>query len=377
MKETLHREVVIVGSGPAGLTAAIYAARAELRPLVIHGPQPGGQLTITTEVENYPGFANGIQGPELMQQFEEQAKRFGTEFLVTFVNKVDLAQRPFTLWTEEGHEIKAETLIVASGASAKWLGIPGEAPAPAGLGGHGVSACATCDGFFFRGKPIVVVGGGDTAMEEATFLTRYGSRVTVIHRRDHLRASKIMQDKAFKNPKIDFIWNAEVKEILGSPETGVTAVRLFDSKTGEETEFPCEGVFIAIGHKPNTDVFKDWLEMDSVGYIKTAGLSMATNIPGVFACGDAQDSVYRQAITAAGTGCMAAIDAERFLDSLPVATPTGEEVTIDGEVVSADHEQITLPDGEVVSNHPDEPPPPADTSQPEVVYSRPATELPS
>jgi len=376
MKETLHREVVIVGSGPAGLTAAIYAARAELRPLVIHGPQPGGQLTITTEVENYPGFAQGIQGPELMQQFEEQAKRFGTEFLVTFVNKVDLGQRPFTLWTEEGHEIKAETLIVASGASAKWLGIPGEAPAPEGLGGLGVSACATCDGFFFKGKPIVVVGGGDTAMEEATFLTRYASRVTVVHRRDSLRASKIMQDKAFKNPKIDFIWNAEVREIVGTPETGVTGIKLQDNKTGEESEFPCEGVFIAIGHKPNTDVFKDWLDMDAVGYIKTAGVSMATNIPGVFACGDAQDSVYRQAVTAAGTGCMAAIDAERFLDSLPVETATGESVTIEGEVVSADHEQITLPGGEVISNHPDEQPP-ADTSQPEVVYARPSTELSS
>ena len=378
MKETLHREVVIVGSGPAGLTAAIYAARAELRPLVIHGPQPGGQLTITTEVENYPGFANGIQGPELMQQFEEQAKRFGTEFLVTFVSKVDLGSRPFTLWTEEGHEIKAETLIVASGASAKWLGIPGEAPAPEGLGGLGVSACATCDGFFFKGKPIVVVGGGDTAMEEATFLTRYASRVTVVHRRDSLRASKIMQDKARSNPKIDFVWNADVGEILGSPETGVTGIKLEDNQTGEESEFPCEGVFIAIGHKPNTDVFKGWLDMDAVGYIKTAGVSMATNIPGVFACGDAQDSIYRQAVTAAGTGCMAAIDAERFLDSLPVATPTGEEVTREGEVVSADHASVTMPDGEVVSNLPDEPQPPADpANQPAVVYVRPSTELSS
>src|SRR5919205_3740326 len=338
MKETLHREVVIVGSGPAGLTAAIYAARAELRPLVIHGPQPGGQLTITTEVENYPGFAAGIQGPELMQQFEEQALRFGTEFLTAFIEKVDLGQRPFTLWTED-HEIKAETLIVASGASAKWLGIPGEAPAPQGLGGLGVSACATCDGFFFKGKAIVVVGGGDTAMEEATFLTRYASRVTVVHRRASLRASKIMQDKAFKNPKIDFVWNAEVREVLGTAETGVTGIRIHDHETGEESEFACEGVFIAIGHKPNTDVFKGWLDMDSVGYIKTAGVSMATNIPGVFACGDAQDSVYRQAVTAAGTGCMAAIDAQRFLDSLPVATLTGEEVTIEGEVVSADHQQ--------------------------------------
>jgi thioredoxin reductase (NADPH) len=374
--ETLHREVVIVGSGPAGLTAAIYAARADLHPLVIHGPQPGGQLTITTEVENYPGFAHGIQGPELMQQFEEQAKRFGTEFLVTFVNKVDLSARPFRLWTEDGHEIKAETLIVASGASAKWLGIPGEAPAPHGLGGLGVSACATCDGFFFKGKPIVVIGGGDTAMEEATFLTRYGTRVTVIHRRDSLRASKIMQDKAFANPKIDFIWDTEVTQILGAPETGVTGVRLRNTRTGEESEFACEGVFVAIGHRPNTDVFKGWLDMDEVGYIKTAGRSMATNIPGVFACGDAQDSVYRQAVTAAGTGCMAAIDAERFLDSLPVPTPTGEEVTIEGEIVSADHELITMPDGEVVSNHPEN----AGDDKAEVegvVYARPAAELSS
>jgi thioredoxin reductase (NADPH) len=350
--ETLHREVVIIGSGPAGLTAAIYAARADLHPLVIHGPQPGGQLTITTDVENYPGFAEGIQGPDLMRQFEEQARRFGTEFLVTFVNKVDLSSRPFKLWTEEGHEIKAETLIVASGASAKWLGIPGEAPAPHGLGGLGVSACATCDGFFFKGKPIVVIGGGDTAMEEATFLTRYGTRVTVIHRRDTLRASKIMQDKAFNNPKIDFIWNAEVTEILGAPETGVTGVRLRDTVTGEESEFACEGVFVAIGHKPNTDVFRGWLDMDDVGYIKTAGRSMATNIPGVFACGDAQDSFYRQAVTAAGTGCMAAIDAERYLDSLPVPVASGEEITIEGEVVSADHASVTMPDGEVVSNLP-------------------------
>src|ERR1051326_4752731 len=377
MKETMHREVVIVGSGPAGLTAAIYAARAELRPLVIHGPQPGGQLTITTEVENCRGFAEGIQGLEVMQQFEEQAKRFGTEFLVTFVNKVDLSQRPFTLWTEEGHEIKAETLIVASGASAKWLGIPGEAPAPEGLGGLGVSACATCDGFFFKGKPIVVVGGGDTAMEEATFLTRYASRVTVVHRRDSLRASKIMQDKAKGNPKIDFIWNADVKEILGSPETGVTGIKLQDNKTGEESEFACEGVFIAIGHKPNTDVFKDWLDMDAVGYIKTAGVSMATNIPGVFACGDAQDSFYRQAVTAAGTGCMAAIDAERWLDSLPVPVATGEEVTIEGEVITPDHEKIIMPGGEVTPNKPDGEGNTDSGKQAEVVYARHETELPS
>jgi len=245
-------------------------------------------------------------------------------------------------------------LIIASGASAKWLGIPGEAPAPNGLGGYGVSACATCDGFFFKGKPIVVVGGGDTAMEEATFLTRYASRVVVIHRRDSLRASKIMQDKAFKNDKIDFIWDTAVEEILGSPETGVTGVRIKNLKTGEERIFPCEGVFVAIGHKPNTDIFKGQLEMDEVGYLKTSGRSMATNIPGVFACGDAQDSFYRQAVTAAGTGCMAAIDAERFLDNLPVPMPTGEEVTIEGEIVTSDHEKIIMPDGEVVMNKPEE-----------------------
>ena len=352
-KETLHRDVVIIGSGPAGLTAAIYAARADLKPLVIEGPQPGGQLTITTEVENYPGFAKGIQGPELMDEMREQARRFGTEFLVTWINTADLGERPFTLETDE-QIIKAETLIIASGASAKWLGIPGEATAPIGLGGYGVSACATCDGFFFKGKPIVVVGGGDTAMEEATFLTRYASRVTLVHRRNTLRASKIMQDKAFKNEKIDFIWDTAVEEILGTPETGVTGVRLRNLKTGEESIFPCEGVFIAIGHKPNTDLFKGQLEMDDVGYLKTSGRSMATNIPGVFACGDAQDSFYRQAVTAAGTGCMAAIDAERFLDNLPVPVPSGEEITIEGEHVTADHQNIIMPDGEVISNRAEE-----------------------
>jgi thioredoxin reductase (NADPH) len=349
-KELIHREVVIIGSGPAGLTAAIYAARADLHPLLIEGPQPGGQLMITTEVENYPGFAKGIQGPELMKEFREQAARFGTEFLVTYVTSADLSRRPFVLETED-YKIRAETLIIASGASAKWLGIPGEAPAPHGLGGYGVSACATCDGFFFKGKPIVVVGGGDTAMEEANFLSRYGSRVTVIHRRDSLRASKIMQDKAFKNDKIDFIWDTAVEEILGTPKTGVIGVRIKNLKTGEAKIFPCEGVFIAIGHKPNTDIFRGQLDMDDIGYIKTAGTSMSTNIPGVYACGDAQDSFYRQAVTAAGTGCMAAIDAERFLDNLPVLMATGEEVTNEGERVTADHENIIMPDGEVVSNH--------------------------
>jgi thioredoxin reductase (NADPH) len=307
-------EVVIIGSGPAGLTAAIYAARADSQPLVIEGPQPGGQLTITTEVENYPGFSKAIQGPELMDEMRAQASRFGSEFLTRWIKEVDLSARPFKIATEEG-VLWAQTLIIASGASAKWLGIPGEAPAPAGLGGLGVSACATCDGFFFKGKNIVVVGGGDTAMEEATFLTRYASRVTVIHRRDQLRASKIMQEKAFKNDKIDFIWDTAVEEVLGTPETGVTGARLRNLKTGNESVFACEGVFIAIGHRPNTELFKGQLEMNEVGYLKTNGRTMATSVPGVFACGDVQDSFYRQAITAAGTGCMAAIDAERFLDN--------------------------------------------------------------
>jgi thioredoxin reductase (NADPH) len=355
--ETLHREVTIIGSGPAGLTAAIYAARANLKPMLIDAPPdaekqtaPGGQLMITTDVENYPGFANGIQGPDLMMQFRLQAERFGTEFVEAWIDEVDLSRRPFKLYTRD-FTVETETLIIATGASAKWLGIPGEAKVPDGFGGNGVSACATCDGPLpaFRNKHLVVIGGGDTAMEEATFLTRYADRVSVVHRRDKLRASKIMQDKAFKNEKIDFIWNTDVVEILGSDDQGVTGVRLRE-KSGEEKIYPCAGVFVAIGHKPNTDLFKGQLDMDAVGYLKTSGHSTSTNVPGVFACGDVQDSFYRQAVTAAGTGCMSAIDAERFLDHLPVQMPSGEEVTMDGEHVTADHRAIIEPDGSMIPN---------------------------
>ena len=359
--ETIKRDVVIIGSGPAGLTAAIYAARASLRPLLIDAPPdaekqttPGGQLMITTDVENYPGFAKGIDGPALMAEFRAQAERFGTEFMETWITDVDLSERPFQLYTE-GSTISTETLIIATGASAKWLGIPGEAKVPNGFGGNGVSACATCDGPLpaFRNKVIVVVGGGDTAMEEATFLTRYASKVYVVHRRDRLRASKIMQEKAFRNPKIEFVWNTTVEEILGTAEDGVNAVRLRNFATGEEYSFPCAGVFIAIGHKPNTDLFKGLIDMDEIGYIKTSGHSTATNIPGVFACGDVQDSVYRQAVTAAGTGCMSAIDAERFLDHLPVAMPSGEAVTMEGEHITPDHKAIITADGHMVPNKPE------------------------
>ena len=357
-KHTIHRDVVIIGTGPAGLTAAIYSARANLAPLVIDAPAdaekqtaPGGQLMITTDVENYPGFAEGIQGPDLMVEFRKQAERFGTEFLEAWITSVDLQERPFTLHTAE-HIIKTQTLIIASGASAKWLGIPGEAKVPEGLGGNGVSACATCDGPLpgFRNQVLVVVGGGDTAMEEATFLTRYAHHVYVVHRRDKLRASKIMQEKAFNNKKLDFIWDTAVEEILGTPAEGVTGVKLRNLKTGHERIFPCAGVFVAIGHKPNTDLFRGQIDTDDVGYIKTSGHSTATNIPGVFACGDVQDSVYRQAVTAAGTGCMSALDAERFLDHLPVAMPTGEEITIEGERVTSDHSSVITPDGKVISN---------------------------
>ena len=319
-EKQIHKKVVILGSGPAGLTAAVYAGRAQLEPLVIDGPQPGGQLTITTDVENYPGFANGIMGPILMDEFREQALRFGTEIINVWIDRVDLTQRPFTLYGKESEDsneittvIKADTLIISTGASAKWLGIPGEAPIPEGLGGNGVSACATCDGFFFRDKPIVVVGGGDTAMEEALFLTKFASKVTLIHRRHEFRASKIMQDRVLAHPKIEILWNTEVREINGAKDTGVESIRIFNNQTNVESVLPTQGVFIAIGHEPNTGLFKGVLDMDDVGYLITEGKTMKTNVEGVFACGDAQDAYYRQAVTAAGTGCMAAIDAERFL----------------------------------------------------------------
>jgi thioredoxin reductase (NADPH) len=308
-----HYRLVIVGSGPAGLTAALYAARANLNPVVFEGMQPGGQLTITTEVENFPGFPEGVMGPELMDHMRVQAQKFGARSVYKDIVKVDFTGRPFRLRTTDG-ELTADAVIISTGASAKLLGLPSEKE----YMGYGVSACATCDGFFFKGLEVVVVGGGDTAVEEATFLTKFATKVTIVHRRDQLRASKIMQEKAKRNPRIAFVWDAVVEEILGKTEGGrksVTGVRLRNVKTGETTVMRTDGVFMGIGHKPNTDLFAGQLEMDDVGYLRTKGHSTYTNIPGVFAAGDVADSVYRQAVTAAGTGCMAAIDAERWLEA--------------------------------------------------------------
>lgn len=302
-------KVVIMGSGPAGLTAALYTARANLEPVVFEGLEAGGQLTLTTDVENYPGFPDGVMGPDLMNAMRQQAQRFGAISVMAEITAVDFSTRPFKI-TAGDTVIEADTFIISSGASAKMLGLESEKA----LLGYGVSTCATCDGFFFKDKELLVIGGGDSAVEEATFLTKFASKVSIVHRRDQLRASKIVQDRAFKNEKMDFIWDSEVEEILGSKEDGVTGARLKNTKTGEVTEKEAQGVFVAIGHNPNTGLFKGQLEMDEVGYLITKSGSTETNVPGVFAAGDVQDNIYRQAITAAGSGCMSAIDAEKFLE---------------------------------------------------------------
>lgn len=305
-----HARVLILGSGPAGYTAAIYAARAMLKPLLIQGSQPGGQLTITTDVENYPGFADPIQGPWLMEQMQAQAEHVGTDIIMDHINKVDLKARPIRLEGDSGDVYTADTLIICTGAQARWLGIPSEET----FKGHGVSACATCDGFFYKGKEVMVIGGGNTAVEEALFLTNFASRVTIVHRRDHFRAEKILQERLFKNPKVEVIWDSTVEEIVGTDKPkSVTAVRLKNVKTGAVTERAVDGFFVAIGHAPATELFKGQLPTTPSGYLITAPDSTATAIPGVFAAGDVKDEVFRQAVTAAGMGCMAALEAERFL----------------------------------------------------------------
>lgn len=301
-------DVVIIGSGPAGFTAALYAARADLNPLVFEGPEPGGQLMQTTDVDNFPGYPDGVMGPKMMDDFREQAKRFGADCRYGFVDNIDFDKRPYKLSVDEETTVFAKSIIIATGASAKWLGIESEQK----MRGKGVSACATCDGAFFRNEHVIIVGGGDTAMEEATFLTKFASKVSVIHRREELRASKAMQKRAFNNEKIEFVWNSELVEVMG--DNAVAGVKIKNIETGEESIMEdVTGVFIAIGHKPNTDLFKNVLTMDDVGYIQTKGQSTETDLPGIFASGDAMDPIYRQAVTAAGTGCRAALDAERFL----------------------------------------------------------------
>ena len=310
MPETHHSKVLIIGSGAAGYTAAIYASRANLKPVLVRGLQPGGQLTITTDVENYPGFADPIQGPQLMEQMYEQAKNVGTRMFEDIIVEADLSKRPFQALGDSGNTYTGDALIVCTGASARWLGLESERK----YMGFGVSACATCDGFFFREKPVAVVGGGNTAVEEALFLTNFASKVTLIHRRDELRADKIMQDRLFKNEKIETLWDSVLEEVLGGDDPpGVTGAKIKNVKTGEVSELAVDGIFIAIGHDPNSGLFKGQLEMDGEGYVVTAADSTVTSVPGVFAAGDLQDRIYRQAVTAAGTGCMGALEAERFL----------------------------------------------------------------
>ena len=305
----MHKKVIVIGSGPAGLTAAVYAARANLEPLVFEGSQPGGQLTITTDVENFPGFPDGIMGPELMDHMRKQAVRFGAKCEYKTVTKTDFSKSPFKVWVKD-QEYSADTIIISTGATARLLGLDSEKE----LMGYGVSACATCDGFFFKEKEVMVVGGGDSAAEEAIFLTKFASKVTIVHRRDELRASKIMRDRVLNNDSIEIMWNSAVEDIHGTKESGVTGVKIKDTLSGEIRDISCDGIFMAIGHVPNTGIFKGQIDLDGKGYINTQPDTTNTNVSGVFACGDVQDQIYRQAITAAGTGCMSAIDAERWLE---------------------------------------------------------------